>query len=251
MLAAGTSAVRRIRLTGIIAMKRLLPLGIALAGLLAAPLSANATLVTQTRNFTESSVITTTGNPASALLRANLNFSSFDQTLGTLNAVTVSIQGIAQAEFSLRCAGPLPLNLPGCIEVGAISSINLLDAFPRSTQNSIGAVGSRFTPLLALGAGGNGRIAGDYQRELDLLELLPLEDFLAGPVSLPLFAFARVTGTGGVEGTALLNSFSGSATLTYDFTEAPAVVAVPAPTSLPILAAGLAVFGFAARRRRR
>lgn len=230
-------------------MKRLLPLGIALAGFLAAPLSANATLISQTRNFAESSVINTTGTPASAILRADLNFNSFDQSLGTLNAVTINVGGIAIADFSLRCAGPLPLNLPGCIEVGAISSINLIDAFPRSTINSIGAVGSRFTPLLALGAGGNGRIAGDYQRELDLLDLLRLEDFLSGPVSLPLFAFARVTGTGGVEGIALQNSFSGSATLTYDFTEAPAVVAVPAPAGLPLFAAGLAVFGFAARRR--
>ncbi|WP_282610722.1 hypothetical protein [Pelagibius sp. Alg239-R121] len=72
-------------------MKRLLPLGIALAGLLAAPLSANATLITQTRNFAESSVITTTGNPASSVLRADLNFNPFDQTLGSLNAVTINI----------------------------------------------------------------------------------------------------------------------------------------------------------------
>ncbi|WP_282610723.1 PEP-CTERM sorting domain-containing protein [Pelagibius sp. Alg239-R121] len=84
-----------------------------------------------------------------------------------------------------------------------------------------------------------------------MLELLPLDDFFSGPVNLPLFAFARVTGTGGVESTVLQNSFSGSATLTYDFVEAPDVIAVPAPTSLPLFAAGLAVFGFAARRRGR
>lgn len=192
-------------------MKRLLPLGITLAGFLAAPLSANATLITQTRTFAESSVINTTGNPASAILRADLNFNPFDQSLGTLNAVTISVFGIAIADFSLTCVGPLPRNFPGCLDVGASSTVSFIEQTPRSPLNFIGAVRSSFTPLLPLGEGGNGRIAGDYLRVLDLLELVPLEDFLSEPVRFPLFAFARVTGVGDldrtVDSTVLRNSF--------------------------------------------
>lgn len=212
------------------------------------PSIANAGLITQTQSFAQSSAQDTNGNSALNFIGADLNFNPFDSFLGTLNSVSYSVQGILIGDITITCLprGILPVD---CQNVGALSQIFVGGRLP---QISLDAVGITFTPLLRLNQSGSGILADNIFGELDLLNFFNLETFLAGPVGLPVFSSLRATtaSPGRVSSTIQQHRISGTATLTYDFTEAPVVVDVPTPASLSMFTAGLVLLGFAAKRRK-
>ena len=234
-------------------MRPLFILGFALAALVAVPLAAEAGVITQSRDFRELSFTSRTG-PADQIISTDFSFAAFDPAQGRLERVELQLDGFVAFTGSFTCLNSIS---GACRDTEAVSSLNLEE------DGDVVQIARLTIPLLSelpIGSSGSGGLAGtsgDFSIaahedvDFDVLFDDPA-DFLSGPVTLGIISRAFfVAGTGVIRFDRLdRHEVAGRATLSYFFEEAqPPVVAVAAPTSLPILAAGLAVFGFAARRK--
>ncbi len=235
-------------------MKRLLSLGFVLAALTAAPHAADATIITQSRDFRALSFASITG-PADARISTNVTFAAFDPTLGTLERVELLLEGFAAFSGTLTCTGPTVVGT--CNGISALTQLLLRIDGPLEPFTLVGERLFEQLPLGSTAMGALSPVGGGFTVEAHEVPdtegiFADTSQFLAGPMSFEFEAFSGFFSTTSPLGVVLdRNEFNGTATLSYIFSEATDAVAVPAPASLPLFTAGLAALGFAGWCKRR
>lgn len=184
----------------------------------------------------------------------SISVSQFDGSLGTLNSVTVELEGTVEGNAfgeSLD-ASPATIALDLAAELTASTTAlgDLATALPIASET--------FAASAADGAIDFGGTAGisfiglsNSDTDTGVLTGADMDEFIGmGLVTVLVDATGESTGSGaGNLITQFATSASAKITVIYDYTENP-VTAVPVPAALPLMLGALGFAGFVGRRRR-